>query len=119
MKKMVINLKVKDKIGMNQENNNTSKETATIVKTKADKGFSPLAWVFAAPVYFYRYVISPLTGASCRYQPTCSQYALDSLKLYGAFKGGLLAIKRIGSCHPWGGSGFDPVPEKSDNQNDQ
>jgi len=62
------------------------------------------------PVYFYKYCISPLTPASCRYVPTCSQYAIDAVKKYGPFKGGWLAIKRITRCHPWGGSGFDPVP---------
>ena len=62
------------------------------------------------PVHFYRYCISPLTPASCRYTPTCSQYAIDAVKKYGPFKGGYLAIKRILRCHPWGGSGYDPVP---------
>lgn len=47
---------------------------------------------------------------ACRYNPTCSQYAIEALKKYGVFKGIYLAAKRIGSCHPWGGSGFDPVP---------
>ena len=59
---------------------------------------------------FYQVVVSPLKPPSCRYTPTCSQYALEALKKYGAFKGGWLAIKRISSCHPWGGSGYDPVP---------
>lgn len=62
------------------------------------------------PIHFYRYCISPLTPASCRYTPTCSQYAIDAIKKYGPFKGGYLAIKRILKCHPWGGSGYDPVP---------
>jgi conserved hypothetical protein YidD len=62
------------------------------------------------PVYFYKYCISPLTPASCRYTPTCSQYAIDAVKKYGPFKGGWLAVKRIFRCHPWGGSGFDPIP---------
>jgi len=62
------------------------------------------------PIHFYRYCISPLTPASCRYTPTCSQYAIDAVKKYGPFKGGYLAIKRILRCHPWGGSGYDPVP---------
>jgi hypothetical protein len=61
-------------------------------------------------VRFYQVVVSPLKPPSCRYTPTCSQYALEALKKYGALKGGWLAIKRIGSCHPWGGSGYDPVP---------
>jgi len=61
------------------------------------------------PVYLYRYSISPLLHSSCRYSPTCSQYTVEAVLKHGVFKGGLLAIKRIGSCHPWGGSGFDPV----------
>ncbi|MDP6992827.1 MAG: membrane protein insertion efficiency factor YidD [Woeseiaceae bacterium] len=71
--------------------------------------------LFALPlrglVWIYRYAISPLVGANCRYQPTCSAYAEEALRTHGAFKGGWLALKRIGRCHPWGGSGFDPVPE--------
>ena len=62
-------------------------------------------------VWVYRYAISPLIGANCRYQPTCSAYAEEALRTHGAFKGGWLALKRIGRCHPWGGSGFDPAPE--------
>ncbi|MBP8903272.1 MAG: membrane protein insertion efficiency factor YidD [Paludibacteraceae bacterium] len=62
------------------------------------------------PVYFYRYFISPMTPPSCRYTPTCSAYAIEAVKKHGAFKGGWLALKRILSCHPWGGSGYDPVP---------
>lgn len=49
-------------------------------------------------------------GGKCRYQPTCSKYSLEALQKYGIFKGGYLAGKRILSCHPWGGSGYDPVP---------
>ena len=62
------------------------------------------------PIYFYKYCISPLTPASCRFVPTCSEYALQAIKKYGPFKGGYLAIRRILRCHPWGGHGFDPVP---------
>jgi len=73
---------------------------------------SPLAHVLALPVRFYRLFVSPLLGANCRYQPTCSAYALEALARHGALKGGWLAVRRIGRCHPWGGSGYDPVPEK-------
>lgn len=66
----------------------------------------PFIWL----VKFYQVAISPYTPSSCRYSPTCSSYSLEALKKYGIFKGGWLAIKRIGSCHPWGGSGYDPVP---------
>ncbi|MDR0574117.1 MAG: membrane protein insertion efficiency factor YidD [Tannerella sp.] len=69
-----------------------------------------LTILFLLPVYFYRYCISPLTPASCRYTPTCSEYAIRALKKYGPLKGGRLTIKRLMRCHPWGGCGYDPVP---------
>lgn len=62
------------------------------------------------PVYFYRACISPLTPASCRYTPSCSEYAIIAVKKHGPFKGAWLAAKRILRCHPWGGHGYDPVP---------
>jgi putative membrane protein insertion efficiency factor len=70
------------------------------------------AGIFIAllPIYFYKVCISPWTPASCRYFPSCSEYALQAIKKYGPFKGGWLAFKRIMRCHPWGGQGFDPVP---------
>lgn len=72
--------------------------------------------VLIAPFVFlvriYQTLISPLTPATCRYQPTCSHYTIEALKTHGIFRGTGLAIKRIFSCHPWGGSGYDPVPEK-------
>ena len=61
-------------------------------------------------IWLYRHLISPLTPATCRYTPTCSQYAVEAIKKYGPFKGGWLALRRILRCHPWGGSGYDPVP---------
>ncbi len=64
----------------------------------------------SAVVGLYRAVVSPLLGANCRYQPTCSEYAREALARYGAFRGGWLALARIARCHPWGGSGYDPVP---------
>ncbi len=66
--------------------------------------------IFIVLIKIYQYFISPLTGASCRYTPTCSQYAVEAIKKYGGFKGGWLTIKRIASCSPWGGHGHDPVP---------
>ncbi|WP_430811673.1 MULTISPECIES: membrane protein insertion efficiency factor YidD [unclassified Carboxylicivirga] len=62
------------------------------------------------PVKLYQWFISPVLGASCRYTPTCSQYTIEALKKHGPFKGLYLALKRILSCHPWGGHGHDPVP---------
>lgn len=69
-----------------------------------------LAKVFILLIRFYQGAISPFFPATCRYSPTCSQYGVEALKKHGAFKGGWLTIKRISSCHPWGGSGYDPVP---------
>ena len=67
-------------------------------------------WVLTLPILFYRSCISPLTPPSCRFTPTCSQYALEALQRHGAIKSSWLAIKRLLRCHPWGGSGYDPVP---------
>ncbi len=63
-----------------------------------------------ALVNFYRCCIPPFTPPSCRYVPTCSAYATEAIRKYGPIKGGWLAVKRIGRCHPWGGHGYDPVP---------
>ncbi len=63
-------------------------------------------------VWLYRLAISPWLGNNCRYEPSCSAYAMDALRLHGAFHGSWMAAKRIARCHPWGGSGYDPVPEK-------
>lgn len=60
-------------------------------------------------IWVYQHMISPLTPATCRYTPTCSQYAVEAIQKYGPFKGGWVGLKRIGRCHPWGGSGHDPV----------
>lgn len=69
-----------------------------------------LTKILLLPIYFYRWAISPMLGPSCRFTPTCSQYAIDALKKHGPIKGLYLTIKRILKCHPWGGSGYDPVP---------
>ena len=61
-------------------------------------------------VRLYRLVLSPWLGSNCRYQPSCSSYAIEALQVHGVLRGGWLAAKRIGRCHPWGGSGYDPVP---------
>lgn len=71
---------------------------------------SPATHTLAVLVKGYRLVISPLLGSNCRFQPTCSSYALEALDKHGALKGGWLAAKRIAKCHPWGGSGIDNVP---------
>lgn len=69
-----------------------------------------LSLPFILLIKIYQIVLSPLLGNRCRYQPTCSHYSIESFKKYGIFKGFFLTIKRISTCHPWGGSGFDPVP---------
>ncbi|MFC4720768.1 membrane protein insertion efficiency factor YidD [Geojedonia litorea] len=74
-----------------------------------------LIYPFLLLIKVYQTLISPLTPATCRFQPTCSHYAKEALEKHGLLKGGKLALKRIFSCHPWGKSGYDPVPEKDDN----
>lgn len=67
-------------------------------------------------IRFYQKFISPLCPGVCRYRPTCSQYAIEAIKIHGPIKGVWLSCKRICRCHPWGGCGYDPVPPKGDNK---
>jgi putative membrane protein insertion efficiency factor len=69
-----------------------------------------LAALFVALIKGYQILISPFFGAKCRYLPSCSEYATDAIGKYGPLRGALLAVKRILRCHPWGGSGYDPLP---------
>ncbi len=69
-----------------------------------------LKWLLMLPILFYQRCVSPFTPPSCRFTPTCSEYARQALAKYGPFKGTWLAVRRILRCHPWGGSGYDPVP---------
>jgi uncharacterized protein len=71
---------------------------------------------FILLVRFYQLAISPWLGSNCRYQPTCSSYMIEALKEHGLIKGLWLGTKRIGRCHPWGDSGYDPVPKKNKKQ---
>ncbi|WP_300295179.1 membrane protein insertion efficiency factor YidD [Ferrovibrio sp.] len=71
---------------------------------------TPLARLLALPIQAYRLVLSPWVGHNCRYQPTCSCYALEALEKHGAARGGYLAVRRLARCHPLGSSGYDPVP---------
>lgn len=78
---------------------------------------SPLAHIVALPIRAYRLIFSPWVGFNCRYQPTCSAYALEALEKHGPIKGTYLTARRLGRCHPLGGDGFDPVPpHKKDSQ---
>jgi putative membrane protein insertion efficiency factor len=69
-----------------------------------------LIFPFLVLIKLYQWIISPWLGPSCRYTPTCSHYAVTALKRHGLFKGSWLTLKRISRCHPWGSSGYDPVP---------
>lgn len=71
---------------------------------------------FLALIRFYRKRISPGLPPSCRFQPTCSEYAYEAIDKYGIFKGGRLAAWRILRCNPWGGTGWDPVPGEHDHE---
>lgn len=72
-----------------------------------------LRQIFILPIRFYQLSISPILGPSkCRFQPTCSQYAIEAIQEWGILKGTWLGMKRIGKCHPWGPHGHDPVPKK-------
>ncbi|MXX87886.1 MAG: membrane protein insertion efficiency factor YidD [Boseongicola sp. SB0677_bin_26] len=73
---------------------------------------SPLAWILALLVRAYRLTLSPWIGHHCRFQPTCSAYALEALERHGGVMGGWMALRRILRCHPWGGSGVDDVPDR-------
>ena len=69
---------------------------------------------FIVIIKLYQIIFSPILGANCRYMPTCSEYAIDSLKTFGLLKGLYLSIKRISKCHPLGGQGYDPLPIKNE-----
>lgn len=77
---------------------------------------SPLAFVLSLPVHVYRRVISPLKPKTCRFEPTCSGYALDALRVHGAIKGSWLTLRRLCRCHPFCEPGYDPVPQKDGSQ---
>ncbi len=72
---------------------------------------NPLALLLRSLILCYRWLVSPVLPASCRFHPTCSDYAAQAIARHGALAGAWLALKRITRCHPWGGDGLDPVPE--------
>lgn len=81
---------------------------------KAQKLLQKLAQrIFILPIRLYQATLSPLLGTHCRHVPSCSQYAIDAISEWGVLKGIWLGIKRIARCHPWGTSGYDPVPKKN------
>jgi putative membrane protein insertion efficiency factor len=70
----------------------------------------PMRKLVILPIKFYRYAISPMMASHCRFYPSCSCYAIEAIELHGAMRGGWLAMRRLGRCHPWNEGGFDPVP---------
>ena len=68
--------------------------------------------IVVLPIKLYRYTLSAFLGRHCRFAPTCSEYAIEAIQTHGVARGTVLAVKRICRCHPWGGSGYDPVPDK-------
>jgi putative membrane protein insertion efficiency factor len=73
---------------------------------------SILRALLIAPVRLYQWTLSPLLGINCRYAPSCSEYAAEAIAAHGPWRGLFLALRRISRCHPWGGSGYDPVPPR-------
>jgi len=84
---------------------------ATLVNRDRAMAKKILIWLVRA----YQLLVSPLLGANCRFQPTCSRYMIDSIDRFGAVKGALLGLRRISHCHPWHEGGLDPVPELKKN----
>ncbi len=68
----------------------------------------------AVPILLYRWFLSPWLGRQCRFEPSCSAYALEAIEKHGAIRGYGLAARRLCRCHPWGAAGYDPVPEKAE-----
>jgi len=72
-----------------------------------------MAAILRGLIWLYRMTISPLLGPKCRFEPSCSDYAMEAIARHGAWSGSLMSLRRLGRCHPWGGSGYDPVPESN------
>ena len=86
------------------------KDIADYIKRGWQAVMHLIGWLLILPIRFYRKYISPLKPPTCRFTPTCSQYAIEAIRKHGPFKGVALAVWRILRCNPWGGSGYDPVP---------
>jgi putative membrane protein insertion efficiency factor len=71
---------------------------------------NPISWIFVAAIRAYQYLVSPLIGPTCRFMPSCSDYAREAVVMHGPIFGPWLALRRLLRCHPWGGQGWDPVP---------
>ena len=74
---------------------------------------SPLALLMTLLIKIYQWVISPILPPSCRFAPSCSAYGVEAIQTHGALRGGWLTLRRLLRCHPWGGSGYDPVPPRN------
>ena len=75
-----------------------------------------MKWIFVGLIKIYQAILSPFMGPSCRHVPTCSNYTIEAIEEWGVLKGTWLGIKRISKCHPWGTSGYDPVPKKKEDE---
>lgn len=95
---------------MKKDEEDRDMESNRILAFMLGKVRTAAIWTLTLPIVFYRRCISPFTPPSCRYVPTCSEYALQAIRKHGPIRGMWLAVKRILRCHPWGGSGYDPVP---------
>jgi len=87
-------------------------ESTNSQRLKANSKSFMLKKLFIFPIRVYQLTLSPLLGAHCRHTPSCSQYSIEAIQEWGVIKGTWLGAKRIARCHPWGTSGFDPVPKK-------
>ncbi len=81
---------------------------------KVSRFHNKIRYVFILPIVFYKKFISPFLPNACRFSPTCSEYMIEAIKIHGIIKGIILGTKRILRCHPWGNSGYDPVPKNKD-----
>jgi putative membrane protein insertion efficiency factor len=101
---------------MKDEISYPSGQTLTLTRTLAGTLVRALTGLVAILIKGYRYAISPLFGQHCRFHPSCSAYALTAIESHGLGRGGLLALRRLGKCHPWHAGGFDPVPDHNIDQ---